>query len=200
MLRCLAWPCRKALTKICTALHRSTDRYCLSRKEIEMLSQRTPLGNILAWHRSVFNAACHGIPLAFGWHCSATFAAHYFPRPYTHSVWPWRLTPHCTANTCRRRRLTRFVTDICFHLQVVDLRILLAEPEDESRPVEQSALHCNTDTHQCELCAAFLGLMLRAFAPPKLALQHTLSMVALLFGSSFSACSFSWHRHYALIL
>ena len=27
ILRCLAWPCRRALTRICTALHRSTDNY-----------------------------------------------------------------------------------------------------------------------------------------------------------------------------
>ena len=62
-----------------------------------------------------------------------------------------------------------------------------------------SNLHCHT--HQYELCAAFLGLMLRAFEQPKLALQRTLSMVAWpLFGSSSLACLFSWHRRYALIL
>ena len=27
ILRCLDWPCRKAFTRICTALHGSTDRY-----------------------------------------------------------------------------------------------------------------------------------------------------------------------------
>ena len=87
ILHCLVWPCRKALTVICTALHRSTEYWSFF-SERSMCYHRKFFKGIF-WHRT----APPLMPPAM-----ATFAPHCVSRLALRSA-SGRGSPHRTANT-----------------------------------------------------------------------------------------------------